>query len=194
MTQKTDEELMMAYKATGDTAAFEELYQRYKKPLLNYSIRILRNLADAEDVVGSTFCALTRRETQYAPAAKFKTWLYTIAHNICVDLIRKNARIVFLWFKKEAEGSTYQEMDIADTRPSADISAQAQDAAFLLKQAVHALPFEYREAIILREYQGMSYEEIAQVMRCSLAKVKVLIFRGREKLRTALLPLAEELQ
>jgi len=190
---KPDEELMTDYRM-GNIDALEELFQRYKKRLLNYALRLLGNLADAEDVVGEAFYAVTAQKDKYEVRAKFSTWLYTIAHNSCVDRIRKRRKIVFLWFKKEAEDSEYEELEIPDTKYSPDAEAQDNERAAIVKKAIEKLPYEYREAVILREYQQLNYEEIAGILNCSLAKVKVLIFRGREKLRKELMLVMGELR
>ena len=153
-----------------------------------------RNLADAEDVVGEAFYAVTAQKDKYEVRAKFSTWLYTIAHNSCVDKIRKRQKIVFLWFKKENESNEYEEFDLPDDKDTPDAAAQGDDRAALVKAAVEKLPYEYREVVILREYQELNYEEIAGIMNCSLAKVKILIFRGRERLRKELAPMMGELR
>ena len=99
-----------------------------------------------------------------------------------------------MWFKKEAEDSEYEELEIPDTKYSPDAEAQDNERAAIVKKAIEKLPYEYREAVILREYQQLNYEEIAGILNCSLAKVKVLIFRGREKLRKELMLVMGELR
>jgi len=182
---------MLAYKM-GDASALEELFVRYKRPILNYALRILRNLADAEEVVSETFYNLVNKHDNYRVQAKFSTWLYTIAHNIACDKIRKKARVVFLWFRKDAQSEELEQIDLPDTKDTPDLRAEQAEAAELVKQAVQSLPPAYREAVILREYQGLDYQEISKVMGCSLAKVKVLIFRARERLRRQLQPIMGE--
>lgn len=182
---------MLEYKL-GDNGAIEEIFQRYKKPMLNYAFKLLRNFADAEDVVGEVFCVLTTRKAAYVPEAKFSTWLYTIAHNACIDRIRKSSRVFSFWQKKDRDSDSYEERDIPDTKFMPDIEAQNSEISRYIKNAVDKLPLPSREAIILRQYHNLTYEEISKVLNCSVGKVKVLIFRGRERLRKVLLPFIEE--
>jgi RNA polymerase sigma-70 factor (ECF subfamily) len=188
---RKDEEIMMEYKA-GDINALEEIFQRYKKPMLNYAFKILNNYADAEDVVGEVFYVLTSEKNNYAPQAKFSTWLYTIAHNLCIDRIRRNKRTFSLWFKKNKDDKEYQEMDIPDTKFLPNVPLEEKDASFFVKRSIEKLPLEQKEAIVLREYHSLNYEDISKVLNCSVEKVKILIFRARERLRKELLPLMEE--
>lgn len=188
---RKDEEIMMEYKA-GNIAALEEIFQRYKKPVLNYAFRLLSNFADAEDVVGEVFYILTSRKDSYEPVAKFSTWIYTIAHNVAINRIRRRRRIFFFWQKKDRESNSYEEMDIPDTRFMPDGDAEANDISAYVKKAIDKLPFQLKEAIVLRQYHDLSYEEISVVLNCSLSKVKILIFRAKEALRKELLPYMEE--
>lgn len=178
----------------GDKGAMEEIFQRYKKPILNYSLRLLKNLADAEDTAAETFCIITAKKDYYKPGAKFSTWIFAIAHNICIDKIRKRKKTVFMWFKRKNEENGYEMLDIPDSRPTSNERLEEEDAASLVKGAIETLNLELKEAIILREYHNLSYEEISQVMHCSLSKVKILIFRAREKLKTELVPFIKEAQ
>lgn len=190
---RKDEEIMMDYKA-GDINALEEIFQRYKKPMLNYCFKILNNFADAEDVVGEVFYVLTSEKNNYQPRAKFSTWLYTIAHNLCIDRIRKNKRTFSLWFKKNKDDKEYQEMDIPDTKFLPNVPVEEKDTSVFVKRSIEKLPLEQKEALVLREYMSLNYEDISKVLNCSVEKVKVLIFRARERLRKELLPLMEELK
>ena len=184
---------MMEYKA-GEIRALEEIFQRYKKPMLNYAFKILNNFADAEDVVGEVFYVLTSEKNNYQPRAKFSTWLYTIAHNLCIDRIRKNKRTFSLWFKRNKDDKEYQEMDIPDTKFLPNAPVEEKDLSFFVKRSIDKLPLEQKEAIVLREYHNLNYEDISKVLNCSIEKVKVLIFRARERLRKDLSPLMEEMK
>jgi RNA polymerase sigma-70 factor (ECF subfamily) len=190
---KNDEELMMEYMV-GNMGALEEIFQRYKKPILNYALRLLKNLADAEDAAAEAFCTITSKKDAYRPEAKFSTWFYTITHNICIDKIRKRKKTVFLWFKRPDTDADYEMLELPDTKPLSDTRLEAEDTAVFVKKAIDALPLELKEAIILREYHNLNYEEISRVMQCSIAKVKILIFRAREKLKNALVPVIKEAQ
>jgi RNA polymerase sigma-70 factor (ECF subfamily) len=190
---RKDEEIMMEYRA-GSISALEEIFQRYKKPILNYAFKLLASFADAEDVVGEVFYILTSRKDSYKPVAKFSTWIYTIAHNVAIDRIRRRKKIFFFWQKKDKDGNSYEELDIPDTRFMPDSSAQENDISAYVRKAIDKLPFQLKEAIVLRQYHNLSYEEIAAVLNCSLSKVKILIFRAKEALRKELLPYMEEIR
>lgn len=190
---RKDEEIMMEYRA-GSMVALEEIFQRYKKPILNYAFKLLSSFADAEDVVGEVFYILTSRKDSYEPVAKFSTWIYTIAHNVAIDRIRRRRKIFFFWQKRDKDGNSYEELDMPDTRFMPDSSAQENDISIYVKKAIDKLPFNLKEAIVLRQYHNLSYDEIAAVLNCSLSKVKILIFRAKECLRKELLPYMEELR
>jgi len=190
---RKDEEIMMEYRA-GSMVALEEIFQRYKKPILNYAFKLLSSFADAEDVVGEVFYILTSRRDSYEPVAKFSTWIYTIAHNVAIDRIRRRRKIFFFWQKRDKDGNSYEEFDMPDTRFMPDSSAQENDISVYVKKAIDKLPFKLKEAIVLRQYHNLSYDEIAAVLNCSLSKVKILIFRAKECLRRELLPYMEEIR
>lgn len=184
---KKDEELIVESKL-GNREALEEIFHRYKVSLFNYAFRILGNRADAEDVVSDVFLTLSSGNTIYIPKAKFSTWLYTVAHNACISRIRKRKKFVYMWFKRKKD-DTYTELDIPDVQNSPAINSDEKNIVSQIKQAIKKLPLEQREAIVLRVYQNLSYTEIREALGCSISKVKVLIFRAREKLRRELLPL-----
>jgi RNA polymerase sigma-70 factor (ECF subfamily) len=187
---KTDEQLMEEFN-NGNIPALEEIFQRYKKPLLNFAIRILGSLAEAEDAVSETFYILLRKKQAYEPCAKFTTWVYTVLRRRCIDRIRARKRLFFPWFRKDGSDE-YEEMDIPDLKPLPFENLERQDMAYAVKEKIGRLPLAYREALILREYNKLGYAEIARVLDCSVEKVKVLIFRARERLKDELLPIMEE--
>ncbi len=186
---KNDEALMMEYM-TGDPNALTQIFARYKIRLLNFALRMTQNLADAEDVVGDAFYRVSSKRYQPDPSAKFSTWLYTVAHNLCIEKIRKGKKNFFeSLFRQEGEE---REKEFTDTRPGPAEIVADRDMAVRVREAIRQLPTQYREAIILREYENMDYTQIALVMGCTLSSVKTLIFRAREKLRDELLLLWKE--
>ena len=191
---KTDEELMMGYRL-GDTSCLEEIFGRYKKPIFNYAFKILTNRADAEEAVSESFYILTGKKEAYKPdpQAKFSTWLYTITHNACIDLIRKRKRVIFIWgVKRDKDSDCEEQWDLPDNKDLPDKAAEQNDCAAAIKKALEKLPLEMKEALVLREYQQLSYDEIGKVLNCTLEKVKILLFRARERLRIELLPFIKE--
>ena len=181
---KNDEDLIQEYQQ-GDKEALSMIFCRYKRPILNFCLRILGNRADAEDVTGEVFLVLFSRKYVYQPEAKFSTWLYTIARNLCITRIRKKRKFLSFWVKKhQADELDY--WDMADDKELPSEELQKKEMEGHVKKAITRLPVEQKEAIIFREYHDLSYEEIAQVLGCSLEKVKILIFRARERLRREL--------
>ncbi len=189
---KRDEELMFEYKV-GHTQALEDIFQRYKVRILNFAFRILGNRADAEDVVGEVFYILTDKKESFRQESKFSTWLYAIARNACIDRIRRRKRIVFMWFKQDKGSQDFRSWDIADDKNFID-DVTKKDIAYHIKAAVNKLPLSQKEAIVLREYHNLSYEEISEILTCSISKVKILIYRARKRLKNKLLPVLGEVK
>jgi RNA polymerase sigma-70 factor, ECF subfamily len=179
-----DEDLMRQY-GEGDLDALNAIFQRYKTPVFNFSLRILGNRADAEDAVSEVFIAVFEKKYRPQPKAKFTTWLFAVAHNVCVSRIRARRNIVSMYFRQE-ETDELTAWEVPDTGELPREKLNRLQVAAILRQSIRKLPDEQKEALILREYQGMSYEEISVVMQCSLEKVKILIFRAREGLRKEL--------
>jgi RNA polymerase sigma-70 factor (ECF subfamily) len=191
--EQRDEEIMMEYQVTGEPEAVKAIFFRYKTRILNFCLRMLGNRADAEDVTGDVFLTLFSRKYAYDPKAKFSTWLYTVARNGCISRIRKRKNLVSVWFSSRGS-DTYDQWEMEDTRDLAAEQLAKREAASRVKRAIRQLPYEQREAIILREYHRLHYDEISQILNCSLGKVKILIFRGRENLREELKSFIEEEQ
>lgn len=177
MHNQTDEELVRAYYH-GDQTAFRELFDRYKSRILNFCIRILGNRADAEDVVSEVFMALADRRYILKVDAKCSTWIYAVARNACISRIRKRKRTLSFWFNGNDNC-----VDPHDTQDLPHERIIRHEHVSLIRTSLLELPLEQREALVLREYQKLSYQEISGVLGCSLEKVKILIFRGRENLR-----------
>lgn len=165
--------------------ALEGIFTRYKKPVFNFALRFLANRAEAEDVASDVFLAVVSGRYHYSPDAKFSTWLFAVTRNACISRIRSGKKMFSLWFKTE-QGED-QQMDFADhSLPEPDDALLKEEQSVFLEKALARLPLGQREAIILKEFQNMRYEEISKVLNCSLANVKILIFRGRENLRREL--------
>jgi RNA polymerase sigma-70 factor (ECF subfamily) len=181
---QTDEELMSQFQG-GDMPALEGIFTRYKKPVFTFALRFLANRAEAEDVTSDVFLTVVSGRYKYSPNAKFSTWLFAVTRNACISRIRSSKKFFSLWFKTE-QGDD-QEMQFPDhTLPKPDHALLKDEQSDLLEKALAHLPLGQREALLLKEFQDMSYEEIAKVLNCSLANVKILIFRGRENLRRQL--------
>ena len=182
---------MMEYRSGGEPESIKIIFLRYKARILNFCLRMLGNRADAEDVTGDVFLTLFSGKYACDPGAKFSTWLYTVARNNCITRIRKRKNLVSIWFSSKASHE-YEQWDVEDHEDQAAEQLSKREAASRVQRAIRLLPDEQREAIILREYHRLSYDEIKQVLDCSKEKVKILIFRGREGLREELKSFIEE--
>ncbi len=177
-----DEELIQQFYA-GDQGAFAMIFERHKLGVLNFALRMTGNRPDAEDVTSDTFLRVCDPQHKFVVAnARFKTWLYTIARNCSIDRIRQKQKWAPFWFRKPGTDEM-QEMDFPDRTDSPSQSLNRKEVAHHVRQSIAKLPVDQREALLLREYQELSYEEIAQVIGCSLANVKVLIYRARTQLK-----------
>jgi RNA polymerase sigma-70 factor (ECF subfamily) len=183
-----DAALMLRVKR-GDTEAFTTLVEKYKQPVMNLVARIIRDETEAEDVAQNVFIQVHKSAHRYQVTAKFTTWLFTIARNLCLNEIRRRSR-------HPADSLDAAPAD--DDQPPRqyeDVKTFSPDEEFLqaelvrkLEEALAALPENQRTAIVLFERQEMSYEEIAEVIGCSLSATKSLIHRGRETLKERLKP------
>lgn len=181
--ERTDAQIMEDL-SKGDKKAAIKLFERYKSRILNFSLRILGSRADAEDVTSEVFLALISGKYTYTPKAKFSTWAYTVARNSCISIIRKRKKVSGMWTTTE-DGTTVQR-DVKDSNENSRETLEKKEAKVLVQEAISALPLEQREAIILREYEKLSYDDIAVTLECSLENVKILIYRARETLRIQL--------
>ena len=183
----------MSYQA-GDEDAIRELFERYKVRLVHFCHGMVGNRADAEDIAGEVFLAVVSRRNGYQPGHKFSTWIYTIAHHKCVDRLRRSKRLLLFGFGPgDAEPGSEDPLEVeALSPPEGPLQLKQEDIAARVRAALMQLPMEQRQAIMLRQYQECSYEQIAPIMRCSLAKVKMLIFHGKERLRSELASFVKE--
>ncbi len=187
---KTDEELIQGYRS-GDKAAYETLFHRHKGKIFNFALRMIANRADAEDVTSEVFIQLFHKAYQDTGKAKLTTWLFTVARNACLSRLRARKFVGSLWFKRN-DTDEFEEWDIPDTSLPPEEVLRNKEMAKAVKRALMTLPDEQKEAVILREYLKKDYAEISEILDCSLQKVKVLIFRGREHLRIELAALIKE--
>jgi len=184
----SDESLMLRYR-DGDVRAFELLVTRHRKALFNFILRFVRDTAQAEDVTQETFLRLVKGADAYERQAKFTTWLYTIARNLCVDAARrgKHRKAASLDAPLGDEDGSASLLDLVpDGAAGVDRQAQSRELAVRLRQAIEALPDEQREIFLLREVADLQFNEIANVIGCPENTVKSRMRYALEKLREAL--------
>ena len=180
----TDEELMTAFQA-GDDAAFEQLYTRHQRPIYQYIYRRMANGSRAEELTQEVFMGLIRSRGTWRMEASFKTYLYRIAFNQCAS----EARRADFRANEPLEHPDGTPRDVEADCPAPDAEATRRQEAALVASALEALDDDQREAIVLREYQGLSYEEIGEVLGVAVGTVKSRIFRGKLELKRLLAPL-----
>jgi RNA polymerase sigma-70 factor (ECF subfamily) len=191
VTWQTDEELMLRYR-DGDTAAFDTLYRRFEKPLFDFIYRMAPNTADSESLFQETFFRLVRGKDRYRATAQFKTWLFQIAVNLCRDRARRMTHRSHISldapiFPDGSGRGDVQEL-VRDPALPVDRSAEAGELETAVKGAVGSLPEDERLVVILREYQGMEYSEIAGIMDRPIGTLKFVHHRACERLRSILAP------
>jgi RNA polymerase sigma-70 factor (ECF subfamily) len=182
----SDESLMLRYR-DGDVRAFEVLVARHRKAIYNFVLRFVRDGAQAEDLTQETFLRLIKGADAYQQQAKFTTWLYTIARNLCVDSARRavHRRAASLDAPHEEGGAPLLER-ISDGMPGTERQVQSRELAVRMRAAIEALPDEQREIFLLREVADLQFNEIASVVGCPENTVKSRMRYALEKLREAL--------
>ena len=197
MEQGLSDEYLMKRYLGGDVAAFQVLLERHGQKIFNFIFRNLGNRDLAEDLVQEVFLRVVHSAASFKEQSKFTTWLYTIARNLCIDAARKarHRRIVVLdepISRSDAEGATI--LDRApDLGPLPD--AQVRDRRFRasLTKALEALPPEQREVFVMREFQGLKFREIADVVGIPENTVKSRMRYALDALRGHLAAFAEAL-
>jgi RNA polymerase sigma-70 factor, ECF subfamily len=183
----SDESLMLRYR-DGDVRAFELLIGRHRKPVFNFVLRYVREPAQAEDVTQETFLRLIKGAEAYQRQAKFTTWLFTIARNLCIDAARrgKHRKAASLDAPIDDDAGVSLLDLVPDGGPAVDRQAQSRELAVRLRAAIEALPDEQREIFLLREVADLQFNEIAAVVGCPENTVKSRMRYALEKLREAL--------
>ena len=166
----------------GDEAAFEALVRLYEKKVYTLCRRMCGNDEDAQEAAQDTFLALWRSAKSFRGDASLATWIYRLATNACIDLLRRSKRggeRVSL----DDEETTFE---LADERPLPEQALERKETQRLISEGLAALPEDYRAILLLREAEGLSYAEIAEAMHMELGTVKSRISRGRVLLRNYL--------
>ena len=173
----SDEKLILRFQE-GDINAYNELVKRYKDRLLNFVLRYFNNVEQAEDVVQDTLIKLYTHASYYKNVAKFSTWIFTIAKNNALTELRKNKRkkTDSLWTD---DG---QVIDINSIEESLDSKVQNEIAIDELKIFLDEIPQIFRMAVVLRDFQELSYEEISKILEIPIGTIKSRINRGRIQL------------
>jgi RNA polymerase sigma-70 factor (ECF subfamily) len=188
---RTDVQLMLDVKA-GDEQSFELLLRRYRTPLVNFLYRMVRDSAVAEDLTQEVFLRVYRARKEYAPSAKFTTWMFRIATNLALNSVRDNRHRqleISMDHTVDAGDDEQPAMEVPDRKPTVEQELVERTRSELILRAVHALPEKQRAAVLLHKYQELDYDKIARILDCSESALKSLLFRAYETLRVELAPL-----
>lgn len=176
-----DEELMLEFQKSNDQKAFEILVERFKNPLINFVFRFLGDYEACVDVVQDTFVKVYRYKDSYTSIAKFSTWIYTIAGNLARSEYRRRRRNIF--FSINNYGEEGDNFDVPDNKLRPDVETDSKFKAQKIQEALLKLKEVYREPVILRDIQGLTYGEIAEILGIEEGTVKSRINRGRSQLQ-----------
>ena len=175
---------LMERIGAGDHEAFRELVERHQNAVIGTVAKMLGNASESEDIAQQVFLRIWKNAKRYRPDAKFTTYLYTITRNLVFNETRRKSRKKEVSSDEREEHSNHLVEASPDRQPDAELlQAELQEA---VDKAIAGLPEAQRMAVVLRRYEQLSYEEIAEVLGLSVSAVKSLLFRARTSLREAL--------
>ena len=176
-----DDEELVTRSRTGDTESFNQLVRRWERPIFALAYRTLGREEDARDITQETFLRAFRALPGFKGDAKFSSWLYRIALNLCRDWMRRDRRAPMVTVPDgvEIHELAAEKQEVASVE---DLAARAELSGAVAK-AMKLLPPEQRTAIILKEYHGLTFQEIADLMNCPLSTAKTRLYQGLTLLR-----------
>ena len=175
---------LMRLVAGGDTSAFEKVIERHQALVAGTAARMLGSNSDVEDIAQQVFIRVWKSARRYVPRAKFTTWLLKITRNLVFNELRRAKRRAQVPLQSEPGA---EEIPLKDeTNPAPDASLLDDELQRAIEEAIMQLPESQRMALVLRRYEQLSYEQIAEVLDLSVPAVKSVLFRARTELRTRL--------
>ena len=191
MTEAPGDERLLAAARAGDKQALEALLERHQEQVYRFGMKMCRDPEDARDVLQDTLLAMARSVRDFRGASSLSTWLYTVARSFCIKKRRRSK------FAPEEERSLESDVASEAKRLAApgdhpDDALAGREVERALEQAIGALEPTYREVLLLRDVEGLSASEVAEVLGVSVQAVKSRLHRARQKLRDALAPHFEE--
>jgi RNA polymerase sigma-70 factor (ECF subfamily) len=170
----------------GDVDAFSKIIEKYKSKTFNYVYSQVKDYDEAMDITQEIFIMTIEALRSFRRESKFSTWFYSIMVNYCKNYRKKNSRYNLVSINS-SRGDDEYDMQIPDERENPEDEVIMNDSLRIVKDEIGKLPDDYREILLLRDIQGLSYNEIADILDISLSNVKVRIHRGREFLKNRLL-------
>ncbi len=188
MPSPSDEDLALAVQA-GNTDSLGVLVARWEQPLFRFAVRLLEKPEDARDVCQETFLRILRRSERFREGARFSTWMYQIALNLCRDQIRRRRR--WKWISIENEPKDRESPAVPRNAAAAETDDPGRALELLERRravsaALGRIPREQREVLILKEYEGLKFREISEILGCPESTVKSRMYYGLSALRSEL--------
>ena len=171
----------------GDANAFETLVLEYEKNVYNIALRMTGNSEDAADMTQEAFIKAYNSLQSFRVDSKFSVWLYRIVSNVCLDFLRSKNRRPTVSLSVEDDDGEDAQLDVADESQSPELLLDRKLTRESVRRGLDSLPPDYRQILLLREIQGLSYDEIAQALSLEVGTVKSRIFRARKRLCTFLI-------
>lgn len=183
----SDAEIMLRVR-DGEDAGYDILIGKYRKAIINFMFRMVRNQAVAEELAQEVFLRVYRSRATYRAEAKFTTWLYRIATNLGVNHARdtKYERAAQNVYLDQPDPETGTTPDVADMTASAEEELVRDERMRAIRKHVMALPERQRMAVLMHKYQGLDYKQIGEVLKLSESATKSLLFRAYQTLRERL--------
>ena len=191
--QTHDDSGVVAAHLAGDVQAFEELVERYQRRLLNFVYRTIGDRERAEDLVQEVFIRVHRHLARFDQTKKFSTWIYTIASNLAKNELRNRSRnplVLFQTIKKNWEAD-HRPLQFEDPQNRPDDLYRKRHLRQLVDWSVAQLPEHHRVVFVLRELEGKTYEEIADITGCNLGTVKSRLNRARNRFAQLIGPMLD---
>lgn len=187
-----NERVLLEKARNGDVEAFERLIEGYQKRVYNIALRMIGNPEDANDLAQEVFIRIFKSIGSFKEQSAFSTWIYRITTNVCLDELRrrKNRNVISLDEEVQVDDGGMQRQ-IASDKPQPDQLLEQAEMKRMVLAAINTLKDEHKTAIILRDIQGFSYEEIANIVKCPEGTVKSRINRARQALKEILEKKAE---
>ncbi|HLI50275.1 MAG TPA: RNA polymerase sigma factor [Thermomicrobiaceae bacterium] len=174
-----DEASWVSRAKEGDQAAFEAIFERYSRQIYGYIYRMMGNPEDADELTQECFIRAYKSLSHTSQELKLSAWLHRIASNACLDVLRRRQRIRWLpW-----ESHKHEHLLHARPLDDPERNALSQETQLIVQHVLNQMNPRNRMALVLREYEGMSCEDIGQVMALSRSAVKSVLFRGRQEFR-----------
>ena len=186
MTREEELEIVVRVRA-GDTDAFEALVTEHQKRIYNLALRMVGNEEDAKDMAQEAFIRAYNSLDGFRGESKFSVWLYRLTSNICIDFLRSKGRRAASSLTVGEDYEEPAEIEIPDDRFSPETALEKLEMRLAVNRGLETLTPEYREILLLREINGLSYDEIGRALGLEEGTVKSRIFRARKRLCAFLL-------